>query len=89
MTVEVERGTQGVPPLELFEILDQLDSAYRRQDKVGFIELKAQLAKHPWCAKSLPSSSSSPIPTVGKSAAMPPASESPTLWDALAVDSLE
>lgn len=84
MTVAVEPVAGTTPPGELFEILDRLDSAYRQQDKVGFIELKAQLAKHPWCAGSSPSSTSSPTPIAGKSAAMPPVSDGPTLWDAIA-----
>jgi len=73
----------SAPPGELVEILDQLDSAYHRQDKAGFIEIKTQLVKHPWCAGSSPSSSNSPTPTAGKSEAMSPALGAPTLWDAM------
>jgi len=82
ITLTAEAVSASAPPSELAGILDRLDSAYHRQDKVGFIALKAQLVKHPWCAGSSPSSNSNPTPTAGKSEAMPPVSDAPTLWDA-------
>lgn len=74
----------SAPPSELVEILDQMDSAYHRQDKASFIALKAQLVKHPWCAGSLPSSTDKTPCSAGKSEAMPPVSGAQTLWDAIA-----
>jgi len=84
LALTAESAAESAPPSELVEILDQLDSAYHRQDKAGFIALKAQLAKHPWCAGSSPSSTNNTPCSAGKSEAMPPVSGGPTLWDAIA-----
>ncbi len=61
---EIAQGTQGELDAETLHeargLLDQLDAAYHRQDKAGFLAVKAQLVKHRSWTGSRPTLNDSP-----------------------------
>lgn len=80
---EIATGTLGQdPPARIFELVEQLDCAYHKGDRLAFTELKAELESHPWFGVYARSLSGNPVATSGKSEGTTPAQENLTLWGA-------
>lgn len=61
---EIAQGTMGeldqAALREAVALVDQLNAAYQRQDKAGFLAVKAQLVKHRSWTGSRPTSNDNP-----------------------------
>ena len=44
---DVARGTMGEQPETVYQLVEQMDQAYHRHDKAGFLALKSQLVSQP------------------------------------------
>ena len=83
---EIAQGTHGyLDPETLQEALvfmDELDCAYRKNDKKAFLETRIRLEKHRLWSGSRLSSAVPHSPISGTSTAAPISQDSLTLWDA-------